>query len=234
MSKTTLLMKKRIVFVYILMIVVQTVIVGRYAWVQLVWSPQLQRMAKEQWTHDVIIEAKRGKILDRNGNPLALSGNVERVDVFIKNVNLAVEKNKITKEEMAEKLAPLLGLSKESVLKKLNMNYAVVSLKRRIDKEVGNKIRELKLPGVIISEDTKRYYPNGNFLAHVLGTTDADGNGRSGIEMYYNKELKGIPGRLIIQADAFYRELPYEAPVYEAPKNGNDIVLTIDQSIQFL
>ncbi|MCX7694112.1 MAG: stage V sporulation protein D [Caloramator sp.] len=233
LSRTSLSMKKRILIIYLLMIVVQTVIVGRYAWVQLVWSPQLQRMAIEQWTNDVIIEARRGKILDRNENPLALSGNVDRVDVFLRDVNDAVKNNKITKEEMANKLAPLLDLSKDSILKKLNMKYNAVTLKRRIDKDIGNKIRELKLPGVIVSEDTKRYYPNGNFLAHVLGTTDSDGNGRSGLEMYYNKELKGIPGRLIVQGDAYHRELPYDAPVYVPPKDGYDLVLTIDQSIQF-
>ncbi|WP_291966342.1 stage V sporulation protein D [Caloramator sp.] len=233
LSRTTLLMKRRIVVIYIIMIIVQTVIVGRYAWVQLVWSPQLQRMAKEQWTNEIIIEAKRGKILDRNGNVLALSGNVSRVDVVLKDVNDAVKNNKITKEEMARKLAPLLELSQDSILKKLNMNYNAVILKRRIDKDIGNKIRELKLPGVIVSEDTKRYYPNGNFLAHVLGTTNADGDGRSGIEMYYNKELKGKFGRLIIQGDAYHRELPYDAPTYIPPKNGYDLVLTIDQSIQF-
>jgi len=233
LAKTTISNKRRIAIAYIVMIFVQTIIVGRYAWVQLVWSPQLQRWAKEQWTNDVKIEAKRGKILDRNMNALALSGNVERIDVYLRDVRNAEKNKKITKEEMASKLSPILGISREDLLKKLNMNYNSVSLKRRVDKNIGNKVRELKLPGVVISEDTQRYYPNGNFLAHVLGSVDSDGNGRSGLELYYNKELKGVPGRLIVQADAYHRELPYDAPQYEAPKNGNDIVLTIDQSIQY-
>ncbi|CDF57826.1 stage V sporulation protein D [Thermobrachium celere] len=233
MSKTTLSMKRRIAVVYAIIILVQTVIVGRYAWVQLVWSPQLQRMAQEQWTNNVVIEAKRGKILDRNGNPLALSGNVDRIDVFLKDVINAEKNNKVTKDEIASKLAPLLGMSKEDILKKLNMKYNAVTIKRRVEKDIGNKVRELKLPGVIVSEDTKRYYPNGNFLAHILGSTDSDGNGRSGLELYYNKELKGIPGRLVVQADAYHRELPYESAVYDPPRNGYDLVLTIDQSIQF-
>lgn len=233
MAKTTISNKRRIAIVYIVMILVQTIIVGRYAWVQLIWSPQLQRWAKEQWTFDAIIDAKRGKILDRNMNALALSGNVERIDVFLRDVKNAEKNKKITKEEMALKLSPILGISKEDLLKKLNMNYNAVTLKRRVEKDIGNKVRELKLPGVVVSEDTQRYYPNGNFLAHVLGSVDSDGNGRSGLELYYNKELKGVPGRLIVQADAYHRELPYEAAEYEAPKNGNDIVLTIDQSIQY-
>lgn len=226
-------MKRRIVFVYIVILIMQTIIVGRYAWVQIVWSPQLQRWAKEQWTNNVVIDAKRGKILDRNLNPIALSGNVDRVDVFIKDVKTAEKKGKITKEQIADKLAPILEMSREEIIKKLSMNYNAVTLKRRIDKQKGNQIRELKLPGIIVSEDTKRYYPNGNFLAHVIGSTDSDGNGRSGLELYYNKELKGIPGRLVVQMDAYHRDLPYESPVYDPPKNGNDLVLTIDQSIQF-
>lgn len=233
MAKTTITNKKRIAIVYIVMIFVQTVIAARYAWVQLIWSPQLQRWAKEQWTNDVKIEAKRGKILDRNMNPLALSGNVERIDVFLRDVKDAEKNKKVTKEDMASKLSPILGISTDDLIKKLSMNYNAVTLKRRVDKNIGNKVRELKLPGVVVSEDTQRYYPNGNFLAHVLGSVDSDGNGRSGLELYYNKELKGVPGRLIVQADAYHRELPYTAPEYEPPKNGNDVVLTIDQSIQF-
>ncbi|WP_242847799.1 stage V sporulation protein D [Fervidicella metallireducens] len=238
-QKTNMLVKKRVVYMLLIILAVQFVIMLRYAWVQIVWSPQLQKWAVEQWTNDTKIDAKRGKILDRNGSPLAVSGNVERVDAFMKDINEAVKNKKITKEEIAEKLSPIIGMTKEAILKKLNkrlpngLPLSSVTIIRRIEKEQGNKIRELKLPGIVITEDTKRYYPNGNFLAHVLGNTNIDGDGRAGIELQYNEELKGTPGRFMGETDAYHREMPYSMANYVAPKNGNDIVLTIDQSIQY-
>ncbi|KRQ86589.1 Stage V sporulation protein D [Caloramator mitchellensis] len=238
-QKTTLTNKKRAVFLLAIIFLMQLGIVLRFAYIQIIWSPELQKWAYEQWTHDIKIDAKRGRILDRNGNPLAVSGNVERVDAFMKDVHDAVEEKKFTLEQYAEKLSQILGMSKESVLAKLNKKLpngqpvASVIIARRIEKEQGNKIRELELPGIVVSEDTKRYYPNGNFLAHVLGNTDIDGNGRAGLEFYYNDELKGVPGRFMGETDKFVRELPFRLASYVPPQNGNDIVLTIDEYIQY-
>lgn len=237
--RTSITVKKRIVFLLFVIFVVQTVIIGRYAYVQIIWAPQLQKWAVEQWTNDIRISARRGNILDRNGNPLAVSGNVERVDAFLKDINDKEKKKKITKEEIAEKLSPILSMSKEDILAKLNKKMsngapiACVTIARRIEKEQGNKIRQLKLPGIIVSEDTKRYYPNGNFLSQVLGSINVDGDGRSGIELQYNDALKGVPGRYMGETDAYHRELPYKIANYYPPKNGSDLVLTIDQYVQY-
>jgi len=238
-QRTSLLNKKRAAILLIIIFLVQAGIVLRYAYIQIVQAPQLQKWAVEQWTHDIKIDAKRGKILDRNGNPLAVSGNVERVDAFMKDIFDAEKDKKITREEIAEKLSQILGISKETILAKLNKRLSngqpvgCVTIARRIEKEQGNKIRELKLPGIVVSQDTKRYYPNGNFLAHVLGNTDIDGNGRAGLEYYYNDVLKGVPGRFMGETDKFFKELPYRLATYIPPQNGNDIVLTIDQYIQY-
>jgi stage V sporulation protein D (sporulation-specific penicillin-binding protein) len=237
--KSNVTVRRRIVILLLIIFLVQTVIVGRYAWIQIVWSPQLQKWAMDQWTNDTRIAAKRGKILDRNGNPLAVSGNVERVDAFLKDVNEAEKDNKIKKEDIAEKLAPILNMKKEDILAKLNkklpngLPMSSITIARRIEREQGNRIRDLKLPGIVVTEDTKRYYPNGNFLAHVLGNTNVDGDGRAGLELQYNEELKGVPGRFIGETDAYHRQLPYSIATYVPPKNGNDLVLTIDQSIQY-
>lgn len=237
--KTTIINKKRAAWLLVIIFILQLGIVTRYAYIQIIWSPKLQKWAVEQWTHDIKIDAKRGKILDRNGNPLAVSGNVERVDAFMKDIFDAEKEKKITREEIAEKLSPILGISKETILTKFNRKLSngqpigSVTIARRIEKDQGNKIRELKLPGIVVSEDTKRYYPNGNFLAHVLGNTDIDGNGRAGLEYYYNDILKGIPGRFMGETDKFFRELPYRLATYVPPQNGSDIVLTIDEYIQY-
>jgi stage V sporulation protein D (sporulation-specific penicillin-binding protein) len=240
-AKTNSINRKRIVWLLFFIFILQVIIMARYAWVQIIWAPKLQQFAKDQWTNDTKIAAKRGKILDRNGNPLAVSGNVERVDAFLRDIK-AAESNKkktITSDEIADKLSGVLGLKKSDVLAKLNKKLAdgrplsSVVIARRIDREVGNKIRDFKLPGIVITEDTKRYYPNGNFLAQVLGNTNIDGNGRSGLELQYNDILKGVPGRFMGETDRYHKELPYSITSYIPPQNGNDLELTIDESVQY-
>lgn len=237
--RNSIVTRKRIIFVLLVIFLVQAVIVGRYAWIQIPWSDELQKLATEQWTSDTRIEAKRGSILDRNGNYLAVSGNVQRVDVFMKDVLAAQKENPNIKEEMAEKLAEALNMDYDTVLAKLNKTLSngqplnSVSIARRVEKDVANTIREMDLPGVVISEDTKRYYPNGTLLSHVLGTINADGDGRSGIELQYNEFLKGIEGRSLGETDAYNREQASSLDNYIAPVDGDDVVLTIDMSIQY-
>lgn len=239
--RTNIRTRKRIILLLFIIFSLQTVIVARYAWIQIVWSPQLQRWASDQWTNETPIAAKRGKILDRNNSALAISGNVERVDVFLKDINKAEKSktNKITREEIAEKLSQIINMSKEDILARLNkklpngLPMSSVMLTRRIEREQADKIRELKLPGIVVTEDTKRYYPEGNFLAQVIGNTNVDGDGRAGLELYYNDELKGRPGSFVAETDAWHRELPYSIASYNPPKNGNNLVLNIDRSIQY-
>ena len=237
--RNSIVTRKRIIVVLLIIFLVQAVIVGRYAWVQISWSSKLQKLATEQWTSDTRIEAKRGSVLDRNGDYLAVSGNVERVDVFMKSVLAKQKENPNIKQEMAEKLGEVLGMETDDVLAKLNKTLSngqpinSVSIARRIEKSVGNEIRELKLPGVVISEDTKRYYPNGTLLSHVIGTINSDGDGRSGIELEYNEELKGVEGRSLGETDAYNREQASSLGNYIAPIDGNGVMLTIDMPIQY-
>lgn len=230
--------RKRMVVVFAFVFVVMLMLIGRVCWIQIVQGPELKNLAVEQWTNDVKIDAKRGKIFDRNGAELAVSASCERVDLYMKDLINAENDNKNIKKEMAEKLSFILGDKEEEIVKKLNMTLSngkpinSVTIKRRIEKSQADEIRKLKLPGIIVSEDSKRYYPNGNFLSHVLGFTNIDGEGQEGIELKYNKELKGIPGRVIMEADQYRRELPYNISENIEPMNGNDLVLTIDESIQ--
>jgi stage V sporulation protein D (sporulation-specific penicillin-binding protein) len=105
-------------------------------------------------------------------------------------------------------------------------------VQRRIEKEKADKVKELKISGVLVSPDTKRYYPNNNFLAHVLGSTNTDGKGLTGIELQYNSYLSGIPGMKIAELDKNNRDLPYTISQFTSPVNGKDITLTIDENIQ--
>jgi stage V sporulation protein D (sporulation-specific penicillin-binding protein) len=107
-----------------------------------------------------------------------------------------------------------------------------VTVARKIEKDIADKVKELNINGIIVSQDTKRYYPNNNFLSHVLGTTDPDGKGLSGVELQYNSYLSGIPGMKVAELDKNNEDLPYTVSQYTEPVNGKDVTLTIDENIQ--
>ena len=108
------------------------------------------------------------------------------------------------------------------------------TLIRRIEKAAADKVKALNISGIIISPDTKRYYPNANFLAHTLGSTNIDGQGLTGIELKYNDVLSGTPGMKIAELDSKSGDLPYTISQYTAPVDGKDVTLTIDENIQYL
>lgn len=234
---STKMMKKRLVVLFVIISFIMIILIGRLGWIQIVQGGGLKKLASEQWTNEVRIDAKRGEILDRNGGKLAISASCQRIDVYMRDVIRAEKDNKDIKNEIATKLANILGDKEEDILKKLNatlsngqpMNSVI---KRRIDNSKGDEIKKLKLPGIIVSEDSKRYYPNVSFLSHVLGFTNIDGQGQKGIELKYDKELKGVPGLITMEADVNGRELPYNISKYDNSVNGQDITLTIDESIQ--
>ncbi|MDZ5035354.1 stage V sporulation protein D, partial [Clostridium perfringens] len=95
-----------------------------------------------------------------------------------------------------------------------------------------DKVKNLNIPGVIVSPDTKRYYPRGNFLAHVLGSTNIDGQGLTGVELQYNEYLSGTPGLRISELEKYNDELPYTISKFTPPVDGKDVSLTIDANLQ--
>lgn len=201
-------------------------------------SPKLKSLAINQWTSEVKIDAKRGRILDRNGHELAVSANVYRVDLDMNTLRDTMKEKNLSLDQVAEKLAGALSMDKAEVSKTLSktlpggLPLGSATLKRRIEKDAADKIRDLNLNGILVSADTKRYYPNDNFLAHVLGHTNSDGNGLTGVELYYNKELSGTPGVRIAETDRKSKDLPYTISEYSKPVDGKDVILTIDEMIQ--
>ena len=194
--------------------------------------------AEEQWTSEVKIDARRGRILDRNGVELAVSANVYRVDFDLNSIRSHLRKENLTNDSIAPKIAEALEMDVEKVLKKLNTKLpsgadaGAATLVRRIEKEQADKVKDLNIPGVIVSPDTKRYYPNGNFLAHVLGSTNIDGQGLTGVELQYNDYLSGTPGLRISELDKYNDQLPYTISKFTAPIDGKDVTLTIDANLQ--
>lgn len=232
------IMRKRMVIIFTFLFVTFFLLVCRMAYIMIYRSPKLKAMAVAQWTSDVKIDAKRGNIIDRNGNELAISANVYRVDLDMNTLRDTMKNKKLSKDQVASMLSSALSMDKSEVLNILNkklpggLPLGSATLKRRIEKEEADKIRNLNLNGVLVSADTKRYYPNDNFLAQELGHTNSDGVGLTGIELYYNKELSGTPGRRIAETDSKSKDLPYTISEFTEPVDGKDVELTIDSMIQ--
>ncbi|MGM9973483.1 MAG: stage V sporulation protein D [Clostridiaceae bacterium] len=229
-----------------LTILLFSVLGGRLVYLMVGKGDEYGAMASEQWTSRLIINGKRGRILDTNYNELAISGDVYRIDLdintintFIINNNLDNRKEKIDKEIIADQLAKALQIEASEVLEKLNTNdedgkaaaYAV--LQRKVEKDKADAVKELKINGVVISSDTVRYYPNNSFLSHVMGVTGSDGEGLTGIEYLYNDTLEGTPGVRLVEMGMNKQSLPYTTAKYTKPINGKDLVLTIDENIQY-
>ena len=140
--------------------------------------------------------------------------------------------NTKTPEETAQILSEILEMDYEEVLKKITSDYNYVVLKKWINDEQAQKIREQELSGINIIEDNKRVYPYGNFAPYVLGFTNIDQNGLYGVEATYNDYLTGIPGRTVVNTDAYGRELPFGYNEYYESQDGLGVVLAIDEVIQ--
>ncbi|WP_317310206.1 stage V sporulation protein D [Clostridium thermobutyricum] len=230
---------KRMRLFLIVLIFIFAFLSGRLAYIMVIQHEKLSAGAEEQWTSEVKIDARRGRILDRNGRELAVSANVYRVDFDLNSIRKYIESKDTTLEAISEKISEAVGIENKVVLKKLNTklpsgkNAGSATLIRRIEKEPADKVRALNINGVIVSPDTKRYYPNNNFAAHVLGSTNIDGQGLTGIELQYNEELSGVPGMKISEMDATGSDLPYTISKFTPPVNGSDVTLTIDENIQF-
>ncbi|MBZ9635955.1 stage V sporulation protein D [Clostridium sp. FP1] len=237
------LVKRRMLVVFFILFLLFLLLVSRLSYVMIVKGKDYKERAILQWTSDVRIAPQRGRILDRNENELAISANVFRVDLDLNSLRDTTKKNKLTMEGIAPELAKILGMESKDVLsiltRKNSKGKSVGSaiLKRRIDKDIADKIVDFsaskKLRGIVITGDTKRYYPNNNLLANVLGHTNSDGNGLTGVELYYDKYLSGIPGINLSETDQKSENLPYKISDYTKPVNGKDVMLTIDEMIQY-
>ncbi|MDV4150664.1 stage V sporulation protein D [Clostridium sp. AL.422] len=232
------LMKKRISLALIVLICLFSLLMIRLSYIMIVKREDYALGAEEQWTSEVKIDARRGRILDRNGVELAVSANVYRVDFDLNSIKGHLRKENLTNNDIAPEIAEALSMEEKKVLDKLNTKLpsgadaGAAILVRRIEKEQADKVKNLNIPGVIVSPDTKRYYPNGNFLAHVLGSTNIDGQGLTGIELEYNDYLSGTPGLRISELSKYNDELPYTISEFTSPINGKDVVLTIDANLQ--
>ncbi len=199
-------------------------LIGRLGYIQIVKGNWLAEKAEDLWGRDIPVEALRGKILDRNGEVLAY--NISSPTV------IAIPVQVKEPEKVAKELANILGMNEENIYKLITKRTLMVKVARKITEEKAKEIQALRLPGIAITQESKRYYPEDDFASHVLGFVGIDNQGLTGIEVVYDKLLKGEDGAISFYSDAKGREMPNEGEKYKPPVNGKDLVLTIDKHIQ--
>lgn len=204
----------------------------RIGWIQFKMGEKLQDMAYMQQTLERAFNPKRGTIYDATGEKiLAVSGSVESVTVNPVNIK------KEDKEKVAKKLSELFDLDYEKVLKRVSKRSSIETIVKKIDKEKSNELRiwldenNIKT-GVNIDVDTKRYYPYNTLASQIIGFCGNDNQGLMGIESKYENELKGSTGSIVKLTDARGGNLDQEGEEYVEAINGNDLILTIDATIQ--
>jgi stage V sporulation protein D (sporulation-specific penicillin-binding protein) len=219
--------RRRLVLTLIFGLLFFLIIDLRLGYVQFVLGNWLTGKAQDLWSRNIPFEPERGKILDRNGVELATNQSAPTVYVVPRQVEDPVE--------TAEKLAAVLNMSKEKayqhVTKKTNIER-IHPEGRKISIEKANEIMDLNLKGVYIGEDSKRYYPFGDYLSHVLGFAGVDNQGLMGLELYYDKELSGEKGSVQFYSTAKGQRMPEMPDDYQPPVDGLDLKLTIDTKVQ--
>lgn len=217
--------KKRLLALVVAAIFLLLCIFLRLAYIQVVWGRQLQAKAADQWQRDLPIKAYRGDIVDTNGNLLATTQT---------GFGVYARPQSVTDADMcADALSALLGVDRQTLYDKLTKRgVSEVTLKRQIQPDAAQQIRELNLQGVYLASEGIRSYVYGDFLSQVLGFVSSDGLGQTGIEAYYDKYLQGINGALLTETDLVGKELPDGSMTYIPAINGLTVTLTIDAVIQ--
>ncbi len=204
------------------------VLSGRAVFLQVIEKQFLQQQGDRRHVGAVSVSAYRGKILDRNNEPLAISTPVESVWVNPKFF-------KKTEEDKFRRLAKILKVPSKKVnaLLKEGISTRFSYLKRRINPALAKKIRAFGVSGVYFEREFKRYYPAGAVSAHIVGFTDIDDVGQEGMERGYENSLKGVSGKKRVIRDGRRRVIK-DVENIQAPISGQNLVLSIDQRIQYI
>lgn len=227
MRVSNVTMRRRLFLALVVTTIVFAAMIIRLAYVQLWLGAELAEKAEDSWRRNIPHTAARGEIWDRNGVQLAYnisSPTVMAIPVQVKE-----------KEKTAELLAEVLETTADKLMPALTKRQSIVNIRpsgHKITQEKAQQIRELNLPGIIVAEDNRRYYPFGTLAAHILGFTDIYNDGLTGIEYQYNKQLAGIQGSVSYLADAAGRQMPNSSDVYNQPIDGLHLQLTLDSYLQ--
>lgn len=222
-----ILIKKRIIFLFLLFCFLVIVMVLRLAYVQFVLSEEVTKKATDSWLRDIVFQPDRGEILDRHHN--YLTKNITSPSVVV------VPRQVKDLDTTTKHLMNILNLTEEKAEEYVTKNASSVAIHpkgRKITKEQEQQLIQLNLPGVYLAKDSKRFYPNDSYLAHVLGFTGIDNQGLMGLEKTYEEQLKGDPGSLSYYSDAKGKKILNSSNKYYPPKDGQHLKTTIDLNVQ--
>ncbi|EPM8293803.1 penicillin-binding transpeptidase domain-containing protein [Vibrio vulnificus] len=226
---TSLLIRWRFHLVLGFVFLAFAALVVRLAFIQVIEPDNLIREGDLRSIRVKALPSARGIISDRNGEPLAVSVPVEAV--WADPVTIFKEKALDNKQRWYA-LADVLGLQREELIERIerNENRRFIYLQRQVSPAMANYIRELKIPGVGLKSESRRYYPAGEVSAHLVGVTGIDGHGLEGVERSYDNWLTGEAGKQTIRKDRYGRVV--ENIAYEDRQEGKSLELTIDQRLQ--
>lgn len=219
--------KHKIKWVKIITVLIVISIILKIGYIQIIDRVNIYNKAVELWQRSFPVEANRGLILDSDNNVLATN---------LTTASLVVVPSQIKDIEMtAQKISEILNVDTKVMQEKLSKKVSIQRIQpegRQLDDEVAAKIDRLKLPGVYLIKDTKRYYPKDNYLGQTLGFVGIDNQGLLGLELKYDEYLNGNNGSIDYFMDAKSNPLTLYPSVYSAPTTGFDLQLTIDGDIQ--
>lgn len=219
--------RKRLVTVLLVGLLLFLILDVRLGYVQFHLGKWIVTKAEDSWSRNITLEPERGEILDRNGIPLATNESAPTVFLVPRQIEHPAD--------AAEKIASVLNMSKDKAYKEVTKKASIVRLHpegRKISNEKAKAIRALGLKGIYIAEDSKRHYPFGSYLSHVIGFAGIDNQGLQGLELYYDEKLKGSKGYIRFFADAKGHRMPDISDDYKEPQDGMNLKLTIDTRVQ--
>ncbi|MBO5502472.1 MAG: hypothetical protein J6A48_10655, partial [Clostridia bacterium] len=229
--QTELHVRKRIFGLLLLFALLFFLLFLRIAYLTTFQSAALTQRGIRQWTREGTVYARRGRILDRNGDTLVMSATAYIVNADPRKIDDA--------DAFVRLVAPILSISEENLHSRISdRTKASVTLKRQVAVNVVDELRKLQLSNdqkisklasaILFDEDVRRFYPHGALLVQTLGLTNVDNVGQSGLELQYDKLLRGVEGRILRTVDGRNNTVYDSGNLYVEPQDGNNLKLTID------
>lgn len=225
--------KNRYAVVRVIAMIALICLIGRLFYIQIIKHSKYEQIAVSQQTQDIAIEAKRGTITDRDGNILAISATAYKVVMAPKLID-----SEDLREKICDGLSSALSEDRDKIYEMTLKNVQSVEVVRRVEKDIADKVSDFISEDkdyaaiITVTEDPKRYYPNGNTLSTVLGLVGADNQGLEGLEYLYDDYLTGTAGKLVATKTSIGTSMPFSYERQVDPKDGCTVELTMDLKMQ--
>lgn len=216
--------RRKIMIIFVTVLLLMVFLMGRLVYLMIFCSEYYGVRAENLHERERDIKAARGNIYDRNGVVLAENKTVCTISVIHSQIE--------DPEKVIAVLTKELGMSEETVRKRVEKVSSIERIKTNVEKETGDAIRSYELAGVKIDEDYKRYYPYNELASKVIGFTGGDNQGIIGIEVKYDEYLEGINGKILTLTDARGVEIKNAGERRSEPVEGDDLYLSLDYNIQ--